>query len=575
MNYRQTWNLDQVLHGSGPSYEKIDLALDRLLDKISQLPLKLPEVFAPYQELLEEIHEAGSLILCLSSTDTSDTRATQAEAKYNTISASLDSISQKIDALLLELSEKEFQELLKKESSIAFALQEKKNLAKEKMPLEKELLANDLSISGHAAYTTLYYSFMGNISFPMQGEKTNLSRLEKLFSHSDRAIRKEAFASLEQELSHHEAIFAQLLNNIVDFRLTLYKQRGWKSYLHDTLSKNRIQESTLTTMWDVVSKNKAPLVQYMESKAKLLGLKKLSWCDIDAPLGSLEESKIPWDVGCKNILEQFGRVSPRLAHFSEKALKEGWVDVKPGDKKRAGGFCTGIPLLKESRILMTYTDTFDSQSTLAHELGHAFHSHVIYDKPPLLQNYPMNIAEAASTMCEMIVADSALKNATSPKQKLLLLDDKITSYLAFNMNLHSRFLFDTAFHNKRQKGYLTPDEINTLMIEAQKTAYSDALESYLPHFWCYKMHFYFTDVTFYNWPYTFGYLFSLGTYNLLLNNDFENRYIALLKDSGSMSVEELAQKHLGANLQKPEFWQGAINLLNANIQEFNSLAQSL
>ncbi len=257
-----------------------------------------------------------------------------------------------------------------------------------------------------------------------------------------------------------------------------------------------------------------------------------------------------------------------MAAFAENALKNGWVDAKQGSKKRAGGFCTGIPLLKESRILMTYTDTFDSQSTLAHELGHAYHSHVLRNKPPLSQAYPMNIAEAASTMCEMIVADSALKSATTPKQKLLLLDDKITSYLAFNMNIHSRFLFETGFHEKRKKGFLTPDEINELMVASQTKAYSGALDTYLPHFWCYKMHFYFTDATFYNWPYTFGYLFSLGTYNVLLNNNFEERYIALLEDSGSMEMEDLAKKHLGVDLQKEDFWQGAIDILNRNIDEF-------
>ena len=568
MDYKQTWNLDQVLHGSGLSYEKIEKHLNSLLEQIKNLPLKIPELFNPYQILLEEVHEAGSLIACLSSTDISDTRATQAEANYNMVGAALDSATQKIEALLLALSDKEFEQLLKKETPIAFSLKEMRTLAKEKMALEKELLVNELAISGHSAYTTLYYSVMGNISFPTEGKNLNLSKLEKLFSHTDRSVRKEAFASMENELSKNEAIFGQILNNIIDFRLTLYKERGWKSYLHETLSNNRIDEKTLTTMWDVVSKNKAPLVKYMEHKAKLLGLKKLSWCDIDAPLGSLEESKIPWEAGCKNIIKQFEKVSPKLAAFAEKALKEGWVHAKPGDKKRAGGFCTGIPLLKESRIQMTYTDTFDSQSTLAHELGHAFHSQMLYDKPPLLQNYPMNIAEAASTMCEMIVADSALKAATSPKQKLLLLDDKITSYLAFNMNIHSRFLFESSFHEERKKGFITPEDINELMIKAQKTAYSDSLDSYLPHFWAYKMHFYFTDATFYNWPYTFGYLFSLGTYNILLNNDFENRYIALLKDSGSMSIEDLVKKHLNVDLHKPDFWQGAINLLNGNIDEF-------
>ncbi len=568
MDYRQTWNLDQVLHGSGTSYEKIEKNLDTILARIHALPLKLSELFAPYQQLLDEVHEAGSLIACLSSTDITDTKATAAEAKYNTISAALESKSQKIEALLLALSDKEFEDFLLSEAPISFSLKEMRKQAKEKMPLEKELLVNELAISGHSAYSTLYYSFIGSLTFETGDKQLNLSKLEKLFSNADRSVRKSAFESMETELTKQEPIFAQILNNIVDFRLTLYKERGWENDLHETLAKNRIEEKTLLTMWDVVSKNKEPLVKYLNHKAKLLNLKKLSWCDIDAPLGSADESKIPWEVGCKNIIEQFGKVSPKLAEFSEKALKNGWVDAAPSSKKRAGGFCTGIPLLKESRILMTYTDTFDSQSTLAHELGHAYHSHILYGKQPLSQHYPMNIAEAASTMCEMIVADSALKAATSPKQKLLLLDDKITSYLAFNMNIHSRFLFETAFHEKRKKGYLTPDEINELMVESQKRAYANSLENYLPHFWCYKMHFYFTDATFYNWPYTFGYLFSLGTYNILLGNNFEDRYIALLEDSGSMSLEDLAKKHLGVELQKPDFWQGAIDLLNANIAEF-------
>lgn len=568
MEYKETWNLDQVLHGSGCSYEKIEKKLDHLLEDIQKIPLKIPAIFAPYQKILDEVHEAGSLIACLSSSDISDTKATKAEAKYNGVSAALESVLQKLEKLLLDLSDTEFKELLKTEAEISFSLKKMREEGKEKMALEKELLASELSISGHSANTTLYYSFIGGLTFKTNKGELNLSRLEKLFSHADRDTRLEAFSSMEEELTKHEAIFAQILNNIIDFRLTLYKQRNWENPLHETLSKNRLTEKTLNTMWDCVTENKPHLVKYLNHKAKLLGLKKLSWCDIDAPLGSLEECKIPYHKGCKNIIEQFGKVSPKLAEFSQSALKNGWIDAKAGPKRRAGGFCTAIPLLKESRIFMTYTDTFDSQSTLAHELGHAFHSHVLYDKPPLSQNYPMNIAEAASTMCEMIVADSALKSETNPKQKLLLLDDKLSSYVAFNMNLHSRFLFDIRFHQKRKKGYLTPDEINDLMIASQKEGYLDALQSYLPHFWCYKMHFYFTDVPFYNWPYTFGYLFSLGTYNVLLNNDFENRYIALLKDSGSLSMEDLAKKHLGVNLEEPDFWQGAINLLNANINEY-------
>ena len=400
-----------------------------------------------------------------------------------------------------------------------------------------------------------------------------MGQLENLLWHADRGLRQEAFASLEKTLASQEALFAQILNNIVDFRLTLYRHRKWNDFLYPTLVDNRVEKKTLMTMWEVVSKNKAPLIAYFEAKAKLLGLKKLSWYDVEAPLPIAKEVSVSWEEACQNIIERFATVSPCMADFAKKALSKGWVDAKQSPKKRAGGFCTGLPLLKESRIFMTYANTVDNQNTLAHELGHAFHSHLLYDQPPLLQRYPMSIAEAASTMCEMIVTNGQ-KGKTS-LERLTLLDHTLSRYAAFNMNLHSRFLFDVQLHEERKKEYLTPDRINHLMMEAQSVGYQNSLAVYFPHFWCYKMHFYFTDVTFYNWTYTFGYLFSLGMYSLLLGNHFEDQYMALLKESGGMTMEELAKKHLDVDLQSSDFWQTAIDQLNRDIEEYVELSGSL
>lgn len=569
MEYKKQWHLDSLFNDTGGSYDKISAGLDQLANQIKTFKLQLPEAFTPYQALLSQLHESGTLILCLTSQDVTDEKARELEAKHSAISAEFEALNLELDRILQEMSESEYQHMLSKVKEISFPIQQRLKLAKQKMSFEKEHLVNELSVSGHEAYTTLYYSFIGQLEFPVAGEKLNLSKLENLFDSTDPALREASVKSMDEVLTKNKSIFAQILNNIVDYRLRLYKARGWDDFLHESLFDNRMSEKTLNTMWEVVSNNKEPLKRYMDRKAKHLGLKKLRWCDMGAPLGDADETTIPWDKGCNTIINEFAKFSPKMAEFSKNALKNGWVDATPSSTKRAGGFCTGAPLCKESRILMTYMDTFSSVSTLAHELGHAFHSHVLADRPPLVQDYPMNIAEAASTMCEMIVNDNILKSATSPKEKLILLDDKISRYMAFNMDLHSRFVFDKAFHEERKRNFVSADRANELMIEAQRIGFANHLQEYLPCFWSYKMHFYFTDVTFYNWTYTFGYLFSLGTYaHLRKIGDFEKRYIALLRDSGSMLIEDLAKKHLDVDLTKPTFWQNAIDLLNKDIEEY-------
>ncbi|WP_332308713.1 hypothetical protein [Halobacillus mangrovi] len=112
------------------------------------------------------------------------------------------------------------------------------------------------------------------------------------------------------------------------------------------------------------------------------------------------------------------------------------------------------------------------------------------------------------------------------------------------------------------------------MTEAQKEAYMDSLDEYDPTFWASKLHFHITDVPFYNFPYTFGYLFSMGIYAnaVEIGPEFEDKYISLLQDTGRMTVEELAKKHLDVDLEKPDFWRHALELCIRDLEEFMKLS---
>ncbi len=325
-----------------------------------------------------------------------------------------------------------------------------------------------------------------------------------------------------------------------------------------------MDKETLDTMWDVISKNKEPLVKFLNRKAELLGVEKLNWYDLDAPLNN-SESKLSYQEGAEFILENFSHFGNEMTEFAKMAFEDKWIEAEDRPGKSPGGFHTYFPESSQSRIFMTYSGTPSNVSTLAHELGHGFHTYAMRDLHLLNRNYAMNVAETASTLAEMIVSDAAVKKARTEQEKIALLEDKIQRTVALLMNIHARFLFEI----------VSTEKLNKLMEEAQKEAYGHSLGEYHPTFWASKLHFYITGVPFYNFPYTFGYLFSLGIYARALEEgkEYEEKYIALLKDTASMKVEDLAEKHLNVDLTKPDFWQSAVQLCIDDIEEFLTLTE--
>jgi oligoendopeptidase F len=211
---------------------------------------------------------------------------------------------------------------------------------------------------------------------------------------------------------------------------------------------------------------------------------------------------------------------------------------------------------------MTFGRTFGGVSTLAHELGHAYHAWLLRELPYFATSYPMTLAETASTFCENLVMDGALTTATGDHRLSLLgkIGDEAVTML---MNLRARFLFETAFFENRRKQPLTADELSELMVVAQREAYKNGLaeNGYHRLFWASKLHFYITNMPFYNFPYVFGYLFSSGlsARASVEGNSFAATYAKMLGDSGMMTCEELALRYLGEDITQTAFWENAVD----------------
>lgn len=436
--------------------------------------------------------------------------------------------------------------------------------SKHQMSLAEEALASDLARSGVGAFERLYDSVSSSIC---DNDKTVI-QLRNDATNPDRAIRKASYEREKKVWKEHEVAFAASLNSIKGTVLTLEKRRGWNDPLEHSAFQARVSVKALDALINTLEKNRAMFAKYFAIKAKLLGVDKLAWYDLFAPVGSLTK-EYSFEEAKEIIIKCYSAFDPRMGEFAKKAFKENWIDAEPRKGKVGGAYDTSMLKVKQSRILSNFDGSYDSVSTLAHELGHAYHDSVVMDLPALLSDYPMTVAETASIFAETIVFDAILKDA-SEEEAITLIESYVGSCAQVCVDILSRFYFERSVFEKRKDGELTPDEFTSLMIQAQENSYGDAVCDKHERMWEAKGHYYSSSFSFYNYPYAFGQLFALGLYaSKDKTKNFNEKYREILKLTGSTSANNVALA-AGCDIENEEFWQEGMNYISTLIERLGN-----
>lgn len=600
MKYENTWDLETIFAGGTQSEEvqtKLSAVKEDIVVYADQLKAwnydpangasTLAELLKQQEVIGKGLGQVGTFINMWRDAFMDDAHASVVKGQVMELGSEIQQLSTIFTKKLVAISDENWEKLLQADTlrEISFALNEIREEGKRLLSEDEEKLIAKLNKDGLAAWSDLYNTVGSTMTVPFtdkDGDTTDLSigqAMNKMYADPDPQVRADLFDSWEKTWSTNGPIFADILNHLAGYRLTLQEVHGRTGHLEEPLEYNRMSEETLSAMWSAVDAQKQTFIDYLGKKADLFGVEKLGWQDVAAPVavGETKPTRFTYDEACDFIIENFASFGPKLTAFTKHALENRWVEAEDRSNKRPGGYCTSLPEFKESRIFMTFTGSPSDTSTLAHELGHAFHSHVMKDLPELNQGYAMNVAETASTFAETIIADATVKNAASDEEKISLLANKLEGATAMFLNIRARFIFEDKFYTERANGIVSETRLNELMVEAQKEAFGDSLSSYHPHFWAAKLHFFIDSVPFYNFPYTFGYLFSLGIYAEYLKQPegFEEKYIALLQDTGSMKVEDLAKKHLDVDITKEDFWAAGIALVAKDVEEFVELTDAL
>ncbi len=439
-------------------------------------------------------------------------------------------------------------------------------------PAEEEL-AIALAPTGLSGWARLHNDMTSllTVAITLDGEQKVLamSEVRGLANSPDAETRRTAYEAELQAWKGMEVPLAAALNGIKGFQRTLRDRRRWSDDVEPTLVSNSIDRATLEAMQAACVESFPDFRRYLRAKARLLGGEKLAWADLFAPVGDLTSS-YPWERAAEYVEGGFREYSDRLADFARRTVTEKWIDWPSHAGKVDGAFCASIRP-GESRVLLNHDGSFSSVSTLAHELGHAYHNLCLKDRLPLQRHTPSTLAETASIFCETLITEAALREA-SDGERLAILEASLQRDCQIVVDIHSRFLFEKGVFERRGQRELSAKEFSDLMLDAQRQTYGDGLDSdkLHPYMWAVKGHYY--GPTFYNYPYTFGLLFGLGLYERyrVQPDGFHAAYDDLLSSTGLAAAATLGAR-FGIDTRSIDFCRGSLDVIRRAVNEFEAL----
>lgn len=558
----------------------LNLWVEKITESKDNSIEKLEEYIDYYTDIENLVNRVGAFIHLTISADTTNTIAlkysdilddkltniVEADTKLNKWISSLDNLDR-----IIESSDK-----LKEHKFILTSIVDKaKYLLSDK---EENIIAN-MQNTGSNAWLKLKNNLISNhkVTIEDDGEvkELPLTVVLNMAYDKDKDVRKKAYLAEIESYKKIEDGVAAALNSIKGEVLTICKLRGYESPLEQTLINSRMDKESLDAMLSAMKEAMPTFRKYLRRKAEMLGYKNgLPFYEMYAPVID-KDMEFSYEEGAKFVEKNFRTFSNNLADFAKKAVKNNWIDVYPREGKVGGAFCSNLHFIGESRFLLNYGNTFSDVVTMAHELGHGFHGECLKNESALNSDYPMPIAETASTFCETIIKKSAIKEADK-EEALSILESEISDSTQVIVDIYSRFLFESWFFEKRKESALSVDEIKDLMIKAQKEAYGEGLDpEYLhPYMWTWKPHYYYVDSNFYNFPYAFGLLFAKGLYAEYLKrgDSFPKEYENLLSITGKNKIADVT-KVMGIDIHNKDFWRSSLKTIEEDIENFIELSK--
>ena len=456
-----------------------------------------------------------------------------------------------------------------KQYFVAMDLQ-KKLYCEENIPLRQQ----------ESRLTNEYQKIMATAEIPFDGKTLNLYGLQKYFEHPDRAVRAAAVKAYSNFYESNEPRLEEIWDELIRIRNQMGKNLGYENYIPvGYLEQGRTDygEKEVASFREQVRTVLVPLCQKLyDAQARRLGIDHVMCYDekMVFPDGNAEPAGDDAFM-VKTAQKMYHEISPETGEFIDFMIDHELMDLQNKPGKASTGYMTSLPSLKAPFVFSCFNHTIFDMQVLTHELGHAFHNHILNDQRALNRDYTMPVAETASTFNECVVMNAAIAAATDREEKLALIESQLSDATQIICDIYSRYRFESAVFAGRENDFLPADRLCGMMLEAQKQSYGDGLDEHVlhPYMWVCKSHYY-GGVSFYNFPYAFGGLFARGLYAQYEKEgeSFLPKYKELLHETPVRTVEEAARV-ADIDLTDKAFWAQGLQILSDEIDQFLELLE--
>jgi len=406
------------------------------------------------------------------------------------------------------------------------------------------------------------------------GNKVDFSNelYTKYISSNDRRVRKDAFDLLYKEYEKHKNTIASTYITNIKKDTILSRLRGYKSSLEASLYKDSVDINVYKNLIDSVSKNLNSLHKFFSLKKQCLNLDEMHMYDIYASSNSTFDKEYTFEDAKNIVISALSVLGDEYKNILVKAFDEKWIDAMPNKYKRTGAYSWGT-YDSNPVLMLNYDNTINSVGTLAHELGHSIHSYLSNSNQDYLyHSYPIILAEIASTVNEVLLADYMLKNSKDNQEKEYILSDFLDSFRASLYRQTMFAEFEYIVHQKEENNEtLTEKTLSDIYYDLNKKYYGENIVSdeNIRYEWLRIPHFY---NSFYVYKYATGLSVACAIANDILSekDGALDRYIKFLS-SGSINYPLEILKECGYDLYNPKVIEDSFLIYEKYLNEYEKI----
>lgn len=580
------WNLTEIFENDEAlekSINELYLCLNKIKEYKGKLNSGVDEIFNCYKNLEKalELHERIYAYAMLKyHQDMSNQESIKLYKRIEALTTEFSEAESFISPEVSKISDERLEEYLKDdrmkeyEKTIRDIMKEKKHILSEELEqvLAKYSEVFSSSENAYDIFTNTEFEFSPIIDKDGNKLPMNSAIFSNYLMSKDEDIRKQAFGSMYSLYKKHINTITELYLTRVKTRIISSKIRNYKSSLEAATNHDDSNPKVYETLLKEVNKNLYLNHEYIDLKAKLLGKEKVHMYDVYVNTLDVENKKIEYEDAKQTVLDALSIMGDEYITVLKHAFANNWLDVYTKENKMSGAYSMGVHSVHPF-VLLNYINSSRDVSTIAHELGHSMHSYYASNNQNIINaNYTIMVAEVASTVNEILLANYLINKETDNKKKAALINEQLDMIRATLIRQAMFAEFEKDVHSKIENGEsLTSDILNNIYYKLVKKYFGDSciIDEEIKYEWARIPHFY---RCFYVYKYSTGITSAIVIASKILSGEQEyvKKYINMLSQGGAKDSLSLLRM-VDVDLEKEETYEEAFEYFKKNLKELKKL----